>query len=385
MINKFNPTLFGDKSKWKELIDHIKSYSKKKGDGRDLKYLQSLIKGEPYPDYTLQEKLERDKKLRGLSGSLKQQKALYKELLQAYEQLEENYNISLAIKDLPEIQPIKRKNTKKHEAAIFTTWSDWHVGEGVSLQNTNSLNEYNPQIAKKRIRILMNNTVKVCKKEADHSDIKNLIVFLGGDFINGWIHMENRETNTMTPIEEIKFCTNLLIESISFLLENTDFNITLVCTVGNHGRFTKKMRYSNEIQTSFETLLYSNLVEKLSHEKRINFSVAASGVSYLDVLGKKIRYFHGHQVRYTNGVGGLSIPLNKKEAKWDETIKADFNMMGHYHQCSLPNGRTMLNGSLVGYNAFAQNFGFPYEPAQQGLILYHTKYGFTGFHKILAE
>ena len=51
-----------------------------------------------------------------------------------------------------------------------------------------------------------------------------------------------------------------------------------------------------------------------------------------------LRLYHGHQIKYSDGVGGLTIPLNKWQAKQDQIVRADFNLMGHYHMgpCRTP-------------------------------------------------
>ena len=66
------------------------------------------------------------------------------------------------------------------------------------------------------------------------------------------------------------------------------------------------------------------------------------------------------------GGGGITVPLFKSLAKWETVKHADLTILGHYHQrYCLPN--VMVNGSLIGYNAYAMGGGFPFEAPVQSL------------------
>jgi len=199
---------------------------------------------------------------------------------------------------------------------------------------------------------------------------------LGGDFIGGWIHEELSQTNFLSPVEETLFAAKLLGQGIEHLLKYSDCPITIICSRGNHARTTKKMQFANEVGTSYETLLYSILSERF--KEKITFYIEESGIGYVNIYDFKIRYYHGHQIKYLGGVGGMTIPLNKWQQKQDQTTRADFNLMGHFHQLSYPNSTTILNGSLKGYDAYCVNLGLPFEPPQQAFVILDSKYGLTG-------
>lgn len=308
---------------------------------------------------------------------LKDREEKYKVLLERYENIETQFNDLLAIRELKPVKPITRplEHGGRHEGVAIVQYSDWHVEEKVTKAQTNGLNECNPDIIKKRVDTLALNTLKLINKERQSIDIKDLVIHLGGDFISNWIHDELQQTNYLTPIDATIYATDLLTSAINFLLSNGKFRrVICLCNRGNHGRTTKKMQFANESGTSYETMLYSNLVRQFND---IEFIIPESGIGYYNIYDKTIRFYHGQQVKYKDGVGGISIPLNKIQSKWDKTNKADYNLMCHYHCYSHPNSYTTLNGSLVGYNSFAANFGFPYEPPQQSFTILSYKYGFT--------
>jgi hypothetical protein len=51
----------------------------------------------------------------------------------------------------------------------------------------------------------------------------------------------------------------------------------------------------------------------------------------------------------------------------------------------MPTKDSMLNGSLCGFDTYAQSIGCTKEPALQGYRLIDSKYGFTGFNPIICE
>lgn len=376
------PRFYGDSERWYSALEKIRSYSIEVGDNKDLEFLESLLSG-TYERLNTDEKIQLDTNIVKWRVRYNDLSNKYKSLCINYDDLLDKHEILLSLQGHRQLTPFNISDNTKDSAIGFVQWSDWHVGETVTLEVTNGLNEYNPTIARKRVENLVNNTIKLIHKEKEHSDLEGIVIHLGGDFINGWIHEENQETNSLTPIEEIMFVSELLESALETILHNVSIPIKCVCSVGNHGRITKKFRFGSEAQTSFEMFLYSNLAKMF--KDRIEFAVATSAIHYETFLGQKVRFIHGHQVRYMDGVGGLTIPLNKRQARWNATMKSDFNFMGHYHTVSMPNSKTVLNGSLVGYNGMAQFFGFEYEPPQQSFILYHSKYGWTGFHKISCE
>lgn len=332
---------------------------------------------------TIDERLEMDSKYRKLRTERQEAVKKYNIIVDKYDNLKELFDNAMYLKDAQhDTNPITYKRLLKSKSSIgFTQWSDWHIGETVKAEVVNGRNEHNPEVHAKRVEKLGQSTVQLVRS----LDLAYLVVHLGGDFINGWIHPENTETNSMTPIEETLSVEGSLIRSFDNLLNNTKLNIKVIANVGNHGRMTKKYRFGSEVQTSYETLIYHNLAQRYSSNKRIDFVLPESSVVELEIGGQWCRFIHGHQVKYNGGVGGITVSLNKKVANWDKTQKCDMNFMCHYHQAHMPNSKTMMNGSLVGYNGMALFYGFEYERAQQSFIMYHPEYGWSGFYRLAAE
>ncbi len=322
---------------------------------------------------------------RQCESRVKSEQDKYKNLLGAYEELNDKYNDALQLKEFKPINSIPLQPNFKRQGASIITWSDWHVGKVVEKNAVNGFNSFNPEVARKRAEKCVDSTVKLINRDVIEFDKHNTVLFLLGDFIEGYIHPESqRIVNSMTPIEEVAYAQELLANNIQTLLENSDTDqITVVCRTGNHSRNTKRMESSVDHRTNYETMLYAFLAQRFKDD--IQFNLPQSDIGYTDILGKTIRDFHGWQVSYGGGIGGLTIPLTKFITRQNMNKKADYNLLGHFHQFSQPTKDSMLNGSLCGFDTYAQSIGASVEPATQGYRLLDSKHGFTGMNPIICE
>lgn len=310
-----------------------------------------------------------------------------KQLVERVEYLESELRALQTIKEYePDEVAITAQSKTKSEATVITQWSDWHVDEVVDKRTVNGMNEYNPDIAKARATKLFYNTVKLTDTQRHDISIKNIVLQLGGDFIGGFIHPELEQTNSMTPIEGILFSMDLITSGIDFLLNHGKFNlITIICNVGNHGRMTKKMQYANGMGMNLETFMYKTLAQRYAGEKKIKFIVPESEIAYLSVYDKPLRYYHGHQVKYMGGVGGLTVPLYKQLFRWNANHPAFYNFMCDKHTYSTPTPDCQVNGSLKGFDAFAGGHGFLFQEPLQSFTLLDSARGVTIKSKIFCE
>lgn len=134
-----------------------------------------------------------------------------------------------------EIHSIKGKKLfNKSEATAILLASDWHYEENVKLSQTNGLNEFNRTIAKERIEKLFKVVVKLIEVHQREYNIDNFVLALLGDFISGSIHDDLMEGNEIQPTQAIYEVQCLIAGGIKYLLENTNVNLTIPCSSGNH-------------------------------------------------------------------------------------------------------------------------------------------------------
>lgn len=265
------------------------------------------------------------------------------------------------------IRPRERKS-KIAEATPLVLASDWHVEEQVRPEQVAGRNRYNLEISSRRMERFFEATLWAVKHQRDVFKIRDLIMWLGGDFMTNYLHEDDLETNLLAPLETVLFLEKNLIKGIDYLLSDPEIErFVFPCNDGNHGRTTKKMRAGTRIQHSLEVLLYSMLASRYKDEKRIEFILPTSQFTFVDdVYGRTIRCLHGDVFKYGGGVGGITVPLFRAMGRWEKLRHADLTIMGHWHQrYCLPD--CMVNGSLIGYNAYAMSGGFPFEPPVQSM------------------
>jgi len=272
----------------------------------------------------------------------------------------------------------------KSESTAILQLADWHAEEEVNPYTINELNRYNLDIFSYRATQTSQRTLKLIEMFQKDTIIKKLVIQLGGDFITGNIHEENLENCQLRPTQAVYLAFQHIQSSIEFFLNNSKLDIVVVCNMGNHPRITKQVRYATEAGNSLEYLMYKVLEDKYKNDKRINFIVSEGYFTYINIYGLLFRFSHGHKVKYGGGIGGVLIPLKKAIGEWNKGKQADVDVLNHFHT-SLFTHRIIINGSLIGYNAFALGNKFEYEQPQQNLFLTHKTKGLTIFSPIYYD
>lgn len=302
---------------------------------------------------------------------IKQFKRRYKELMQEHRDLKRTVDLlgqarkttgNIKIKPAPHL---KKGNS---EAVAVIVASDWHVEERVLPGDVGGLNEFNLEICEERIEHFFLNSLRLLKMFQKDINIHTVIMAMLGDFISNYLHGDNKETNLLPPIPALHFAYEQMVRGIDLFLAHTDCDLKIPCTFGNHGRTTEKPRSNNKRGTSLELVIYMWLIDHYNKEPRVAIEIATGSLLYVDVLGYTIRFHHGDDIRYQGGVGGITIPTLKAIANWNTGRHADLDVFGHWHQMR-DLGSFICNGSLIGYNAYAQKIKAPYEPPMQAMFL----------------
>lgn len=272
---------------------------------------------------------------------------------------------------------IARPRTKldgtQRDATAVLMCSDWHIEETVDPKTVNGLNEYNPTIARARIARMAEAFCWLVRDK--RFSIRDAILWLGGDLITGYIHEELMESNFMSPVQAVLWVQDEIEKMIRTILRDTDLErIVIPCNYGNHGRTGLKTRIQTGAANSFEWMLYHNLANRFADEKRVQFNIADGEHLYVNIHDKVARFQHGDAVRYHGGVGGLTIPLRKAIAQWQTVRRADMDHFGHWHTYTDVPGFA-VNGSMIGFNAFALHIKAAFEPPAQAFYLWDRKRG----------
>ena len=339
--------------------------------------LDSLLDGPSGEDLLKFERAKAESKAQARETG-KMVKALEGELSTTRAQL----SAVLALQAAPTGKPfkiVKPKGAGKNlpSAAYVALASDWHVGERVRPETVGHRNEYKPEIAEERGEKFFRSNLTMLNAARSAWDIRQFVLWLGGDLITGYIHDEYVEDNFISPTEESLLAFRMLSAGIKTLLAQSDCETILIPTSqGNHGRTTVKRRIATSHLNSFEWLLYQHLAAEFADEPRIKFQIADGYNNIVDLYGKLIRFHHGDAVGYAGGIGGLSIPMNRRIGRQASAdgFKVMLDAIGHFHTLQFPKS-FIGNGSLIGWNAFSETLGFGFEPPQQGSFVVDDRYG----------
>jgi hypothetical protein len=334
--------------------------------------------------------IEVDRKLAKAAGEANAAGTKYKQALKEIERLERSLGIAEALRacEAP-TRIVAKPSGGSNEATAMLVASDWHVEERVDPDTINGVNEFNLEIARRRATRFWtagNRLIKMFKQDVK---IPTIVVPLLGDFISGQIHgAENAENNLLLPTDAICFAQDLLVGGLEYTMaEHPDSQIIVVGMGGNHSRTTPKTRLGGtENGHSWEYLMYLHMATYFRHlpPERITFSVPRGYHHYMDIYGQTVRLHHGHRLKFGGGRGGLFTPTYDSVDKWNKTKWADLDVFGHFHQMR-DGGNFVCNGSLIGYNAFAESIRASYEPPMQTLLLFDRKRGRTALWPVYLE
>lgn len=321
------------------------------------------------------ERVRIDLKEKKLAASKRETDGKYRRLQDEFERVQRENAALLRLSEPVESHVIKPLD--KHEggeSTVILLASDWHIEERVSPDAVNNMNSFSVPIARQRADAFFKVGLHLTQIEQNNTPINTLVLALLGDFITGFIHEENLAVCSLPPVEAGYEALVILQSGIDFLLANSELNLVIPCHAGNHGRITKKSRSSEtEMGNSLEYFIYGFLAKHYEGNPRVKFLISRSYISRLQVYDTVLRFHHGHRIRFQGGVGGLTIPAKKWTFRSNRAWTADYDIFGHHHQ-AFHGGNFICNGSLIGYNAYAQDNGFEFEPPSQTYLLINRRW-----------
>lgn len=267
------------------------------------------------------------------------------------------------------IKPRERASGAVREATALVLASDWHIEERVMPEQVANRNRYNLEISARRMERFFEATRYGLVFNRQIFKIRDLVLWLGGDFITNYLHEDNVQSNLLSPVEAIAYAHASITAGIHHLLGDPELErIVIPCNDGNHGRLSKRVNASTRIENSLEWLLYKMIAEGFKDEPRVQFLIPESVQTFLEIYGRTVRFTHGDSVNYQGGVGGVTIPIYKALGRWDTVRRADLTCMGHFHQLTSLSD-LIINGSLIGYNPYAMSIGARFEPPAQAMTI----------------
>jgi len=269
-----------------------------------------------------------------------------------------------------------------------TIWSDWHAGEVVFPSQVNGVNEYNMDIFHARAKRLVERTIYLLRHHVVHPDYPGIVVNLGGDMVSGDLHDELSNSNEMPIMPVLIDLFGVLCWALKALADEFG-NVFVPCVTGNHGRNTRKPQAKNRNYTNFDWLLYQFLAKHFVDDERVTFYIPDGSDALYKIYEHRYLLTHGDQFRGGDGIIGAIGPItrgNQRKQSRNSAINRAYDTMllGHWHQY-MPLHRTLVNGSLKGYDEYASVSNFGYEPPIQAMWLTHPEHGVTMHLPIYLE
>jgi len=281
------------------------------------------------------------------------------------------------------------KSNASNDVCVPTLFaSDWHWGEVVNPKQIGGVNSYDMSIAQDRAREMIRRTVNLCKKHLGTMKYPGIVFALGGDMVSGDIHEELVATNETEIMPTVIDLWGVLIWCIETLAKEFG-NVFVPCVTGNHGRNTHKIRAKGRNYTSFDWLLYQFLAKHFEGDKRVKFLIPDGPDAYYSIFGHRYLLTHGDQFRGGDGMIGALGPIirgdhKKRSRNAQIDLEYDTMLVGHWHQL-IQLQRLIVNGSLKGYDEYANQNNFPFEPPRQALWITNAKHGITFTAPVLVE
>lgn len=271
----------------------------------------------------------------------------------------------------------------KHHAIPTLMLSDLHLDEVVRPEEVGYYNAFDREIAEQRLRRTAERTVHVLDEYVSGLTFDGFILALGGDILSGDIHAELAKTNEATVFDSVVHWVPQLASFISYLADHLDVPMHIPCVVGNHDRNPANRRSpaKNRARDAVSWVIYCWLADRFRDDDRITFQVSEAADALYRVYDMTYLMTHGDQFKGGNGIGGIYMPISRGAYKKKQVYAAkgqpfDYMILGHFHQF-IAGPQFLVNGSLKGWDEYAETSNFVPEPPAQALWLTTPERGIT--------
>lgn len=266
--------------------------------------------------------------------------------------------------------------------------SDVHYDEVVNPAEVEFLNQYNHEIAERRLKHTFNTALDLLVNKMDKPKYEGAVIMLGGDIVSGNIHAELAETNEQSILKTIYDVTETLIAGVGQFADEFG-RVYVPCVVGNHGRLHQKPRAKGKVMDNFEWLIYHLIAKHFRSDSRVTVEIPESTDCQFSIYHKKILLTHGDQFRGGSGISGIFTPLmlgRSRKLQRQSSVNKPFDLMamGHFHQY-INTDHLLINGSAKGLDEYAYIMNFGYERPQQAMFIMHPDHGMTFRMPILCD
>lgn len=288
----------------------------------------------------------------------------------------------------PEPKPIKNVTGSSEEELVLAL-GDIHAGEVVDAVEMNDLNEYNFDIATRRLKALADSVIDIAKNKLSGYTFRKLHILGLGDWVSGIIHdelVESADGNIIEWTMNLAYVVAQMIRELAAEFEEIEF----VGVIGNHGRLHKKPRFKARY-VNWDYVCYQMLSALLANQKNVKCTIPKSFWHIHEINHHKFLLIHGDNIKSSLGIpwyGIQKMVANLKELLASKDKHFDYIMLGHFHNYGLLDrvkGELIINGSLIGGNEYSVGKMFTSSEACQHFCGVHPKRGMTFRYKINVQ
>ncbi len=267
-------------------------------------------------------------------------------------------HITDAVKSLAPLPSVQAGDCDltKNATEMVMGFADLHLG----IDFSNSYNEYNYEIAVKRVSKYVSHAIEYCRL----NNVRRLNFLNLGDLISGTLHPTLRIEQGMNAADQVMKAAELVAEALNQLKAAAP-EVIYRSVVDNHSRFMPNKDSHIEIE-SFNRIIDWFLEERLKDSgiafAKDNLDI---GVGMFKLInGKTMMFTHGHQDRKSTVFQDM-VGLIREYP--------DYIFMGHYHNSAehtFQGAKVFITGSIVGTDTYAYGrrlFGSP----EQKLLLFN--------------
>jgi hypothetical protein len=286
-----------------------------------------------------------------------------------------------------------QKRGRPEESCIVPVF-DQQYGQQVTREDTpGGRGEYNTDIFDERLDRWLDAATGIIGKRAKGYNIKELIIPLGGDQVEGdEIFAGQAWQLQITPPEQVWQLSEKMSVAIKKLIKfaKEEIGVEWISIYGvddNHGKVGGKRSGARPSVYSWNWLFQQILFDKLAGEPIDEFATDPGGSLFFYCAGHEFQLIHGHQIK---GWGGIPYyGINKFESKSIRLHNRAYKylLMGHIHQpAEISNGaaEAIVSGDWVGPNNLSGQMVAGSRP-QQKVIFVSERWGVSNTERIYFQ
>ena len=285
-----------------------------------------------------------------------------------------------ALDPRPRVPFVSKKSSSPITAVI--KFSDFHIGDVISAEETEGFGKYNWTIAQERAQFIVDSFLHWIKTQRSGYSIEKCVILCEGDFISGDIHQELTATAEFpVPVQTAK-AGQLLGWLFDRIAEH--FAEVEIVEVGadNHSRLVRKPQCKQKASNSLSHLVYEIADSFIAKNPRVRIFRADGMKMIHEINGYRFLIEHGDVIKAFSGTPYYSMEREKAR----EAVKRmhvggfHYQSIAHWHCPALINGTIIVNGSLCGTSEYDASQGRHAPPAQVAFLVgRHGLFNFVPF------